>query len=353
MATLQSLSDPQRAILQLLLKQRRSYEQIAALLKSDPTSVQARAHEAVAALGPATPQIGADRRREVADYLLGQQTAARRAATREYLDDSPSGRDWARAVAAALAPLAGDGAPEIPAEPPEVAQAAEPPEVGRATAPPEIGRATAPPEVEQATAPPDRRAARLLDVQRGSLLGTRIIFVALGLLVALGVILAFGILPGDDKKPTTATVTRTAPKTAADEKPQVIAQGVLRPSSGSGSGASAPTAIVRYASTNRFNLLIAGKKLVPAPRGTAYGVWLYTSASDALFVGFPKGAVTDAGDLDVLADLSPDTRNYREVLITREHVARPKHPGKIVLRGKLAVATPAQQTPTQTQTQPG
>jgi hypothetical protein len=325
MAILQSLSDSQRAILALLLEQGRSYDQIASLLKSDATAVQARAHEAVAALGPEIPDIGADRRREIADYLLGQQTAARRAATREYLEDSPGGRGWARAVATALAPLTGDAAPEIPAEPPEAEPASEPADPG---------------------------AARLPEVQRGSLLGTRIVFVALGLLVALGVILAFGILPGDGKKQTTATVTRTAPKIAADEKPQVIAQGVLRPPSGGSSpGASAPTAIVRYASTNRFNLLIAGKKLAPARKGTAYGVWLYTSPSDALFVGFPKGAVSDAGGLDVLADLSPDTRNYREVLITREHVARPKRPGRIVLRGKLVVGAPTQQS--QTQTQPG
>ncbi|MDX6720176.1 MAG: hypothetical protein QOJ63_2430 [Solirubrobacteraceae bacterium] len=341
MATLQSLSEPQRAILQLLLKQGRSYEQISTLLKSDATAVQARAHEAVAALGPQTPDVGADRRREVADYLLGQQTAAQRAATREYLEDSPDGRAWARAVATELAPLAGDAAPDIPADPPAKVD----------QAPAKVDQAPA--EVDPASEPPDPRAARHAEVQRGSLLGTRIIFVALGLLVALGVILAFGILPGDDKKPTTATVTRTAPKAAADEKPQVIAQAVLRPPSGSSAGASAPTAIVRYASTNRFNLLIAAKKLTPARKGTAYGVWLYTSPSDALFVGFPKGAVTDAGDLDVLADLSPDTRNYREVLITREHVARPKRPGRIVLRGKLVVGAPAQQSQSQTPTQPG
>jgi hypothetical protein len=324
MATLQSLCDPQRALLALLLERGKSYEEIAALLKSDATAVQARAHEAVSALGSDIPDIAADRRREIADYLLGQQSAARRAATREYLEDSPGGRAWARAIAGALQPLAGDAAAAIPAEPPVV---------------------------EQASATPDAGATSPQGVLRGSPLGTRMVFVALGVLVAIGVILAFGILPGDDNKATTATVTRTA-ATSTDEKPLVVAKAVLRPPSGSSSAASAPAAIVRYASTNRFSLLIAGTKLSPAPRGTAYGVWLYTSPSDALFVGFPKAAVTDAGNLDVLANLSPDTRNYREALITREHVARPKRPGMIVLRGDLVVAT-AQQPQTQTQTQPG
>jgi hypothetical protein len=343
MATLESLSAPQRAILQLLLERGKSYEEIATLLKSDATDVQARAHEAVSALGPDLPDIAADRRREVADYLLGQQTSARRAATREYLEDSLDGRSWARAVAGALQPLAADAARDIPAEPPQADRAAEPPQVDRAAEPPQADRAAEPTEAS---------AQRGQDVQPGSLLGTRMFFVALGLLVAIGVIVAFGILPANDDKSTTATVTRTAPR-ATDEKPLVIAQAVLRPPSGSSSGASAPAAIVRYASTNRFNLLIAGRKLSPAPKGTAYGVWLYTSASDALFVGFPKGAVTATGTLDVLADLAPETRNYREVLITRERVERPKRPGKVVLRGELVVATPGQQTPTQTQTQPG
>src|ERR1044072_3214814 len=102
MAGLDTLNDLQRATLQLLLKQGKSYDEIAALLKTDPSAVQSRAHEAVAALGPSKPDIGEDRRREIADYLLGQQTASRRAATRAYLEDSADGRTWSRAVAGAL-----------------------------------------------------------------------------------------------------------------------------------------------------------------------------------------------------------------------------------------------------------
>ncbi|MBA3748252.1 MAG: hypothetical protein H0W96_12290, partial [Solirubrobacterales bacterium] len=86
MATVDDLTAPQRATLQLLLKQGKSYDEIAELLKSSSSSVQARAHEAVAALGPEDPDISADRRSEIADYLLGQQAASQRAATREYLE---------------------------------------------------------------------------------------------------------------------------------------------------------------------------------------------------------------------------------------------------------------------------
>jgi len=329
MATPQSLDDRQRALLGLLLKQGKSYEEIAALLKSDASAVQRRAHEAVGALGPETPRLAEERRHEIADYLLGQQAASRRAATREYLEHSSDGRAWARTVAGALRPIGGDDLPDIPAEPAEVDQAFE---------------------------ALDRRMERQQEVARGSQLGTKIMFGAAGLLVAIVLILALGIFSGDeDPEPRTSTVTRTT-ATTPDEVPQIIVQGILKPRSGSDSQAAAEAAIVRYASVNRFKLLIAATSLATAPDGSAYAVWLYTSPSDALFVGFPKGTVSEDGKLDVVADLTPETRNYREVLLTRERVEKPSKPGRIVLRGELVVAqAPSGQTtttPAQTQTTP-
>ncbi len=320
MATTDDLTGPQRAVLQLLLKRGKSYDEIATMLKLDASAVQSRAHGAVAALGPDEPEIGADRRNEVADYLLGQQTASRRAATREYLEDSGEGRIWARSVAGALRPLAGDGLPDVPAEPAEV---------------------------DRAFDALDARTARQQEVKRGSELGTKILMGAAGLAVAVVLIVALGLFGGgDDDKSKTATITRTA-ETTPNETPQAIAQGVLEPAS-SGTDGSAESAIVRYASTNQFKLLIIAKKLPEAPQGQAYGIWLYTSPSDALFVGFPKSAVSATGDLSVVADLSPDTRNYREVLITRENREKPTRPGRIVLRGRLVVATPPRQGTTTT-----
>jgi hypothetical protein len=306
MASLDSLTDPQRAILQLLLKRGKSYEEIATLLKSDATAVQGRAHDAVAALGPERPDIGDERRNEIADYLLGQQTASRRAATREYLQDSAQGRTWARSVGGALRPLGGDALPEIPSEPAEVDMAFE---------------------------ALDRRTERQQEVARSSQLGTKILFGAIGLAVAVGLILALGIFNGDDK-PSTSTVTRTTPPS---EEPTVIAAGNLR--AANNSGASAQTAIVNYPKTNRYKLLVAIKKLAVPPDGSAYGVWLYYAPDNALFVGFPKGTVTDQGNLDVVADLEPQTPIPKQVLVTREHVEKPTKPGTVVLRGSLIVAT--------------
>ncbi|MEY2514190.1 MAG: hypothetical protein QOJ89_1548, partial [bacterium] len=328
-ATLDELNDRQRAILQLLLKQDKSYDEIAELLKTNASSIQSRAHEAVSVLGPDSDDVDADRRNELADYLLGQQSASRRAATREYLDDSAAGREWARGVASALRPIAGDSLPEIPAE---VA------------------------EVDEAFEALRRRNARKHDVARSSQLGTKLLFVGGGVVVAIVLILALGIFSSDDGGgPRTSTVTRTTPT----ETPAAVAEGVLRAPSGSSSKASGQMGIIFYDSSNTYKLLIAAKGLTPAPAGSAYGVWLYTDRNNLAFVGFPKGKVGKDGELQVVADLSPQTRTYREVLLTRERVEVPTKPGEIVLRGVLRVAqaatgtttAPAATTP-QTQTTP-
>jgi hypothetical protein len=328
MASLDTLSDLQRATLQLLLKQGKSYDEIAALLKTDSSAIQSRAHDAVAALGPTKPDIGDDRRREIADYLLGQQAASRRAATREYLEDSADGRSWSRVVAGALRPMAGDDLPEIPAEPAEVDEAFE---------------------------ALDKRAARQEEVQRGSQLGTMIIFGALGLAVAIVLIIVLGVFDGgDEPNARTTTTTRTA-RTTPTERPRVVLQGKLAPPRGSQSNASGETAIINYKTANEFKLLIAATGLRVAPDGSAYAVWLYNSPAQLLFVGFPKATVNDAGKLEVVADLTPQTPTFQQVLVTLERVSKPVKPGRIVLSGKITVppqATTTATTPAPTQTTP-
>ena len=119
----------------------------------------------------------------------------------------------------------------------------------------------------------------------------------------------------------------------------------------------AETAIVQYQKANQFKLLIAAKDMRPAREGSAYGIWLYSSPSQALFIGFPKATVSDEGTLEVVADLTPQTPSYREVLVTRERVESPIKPGTIVLRGRIAVPqqaqAPAATTTTPATTTPG
>jgi len=324
MATLEDLTAPQRAILGLLLKQGKSYDEIATLLKSSTGSVQGRAREAVQALGAGTPDVGADRRSEIADFLLGQQSASRRAATREYLEDSAPGRAWARAVAGEMRSIGGDNLPEIPSEPAEVDQAFE---------------------------AMRSRTRRREEVEKSSQLGARLLFGAAGLIVAIVLIVVLGVFSGDDdggSTPTETTVTRTAPT----EQPVAIAEGMMKPADGTGGAGSGQMGIIQYPSRNLFKLLIAAKGLKAAPSGAAYGVWLYTSKADSAFVGFPKSKVDSKGELQVVADLAAETKTYREVLLTLERVEQPTKPGEVVLRGVLKVAEQPTPTTPQTPAQP-
>ena len=119
MAELDDLPDDQRAVLQLLVKQGQTYEDISGLLSIDTDAVRARAHAALEALGPAGGRrLAPERRAEVSDYLLGQQDDERRAGTRELLAGSASARAWARVVADSLRPLGADKLPDIPEEAP-------------------------------------------------------------------------------------------------------------------------------------------------------------------------------------------------------------------------------------------
>src|SRR3712207_2880025 len=124
MASIDDLKPDQRAALQLLLKQGRSYDEIAQLLKIEPRAVRERARAALDTLGPEDAgELDLDDQDDIADFLLGQQSASKRAQTRELLERSAAGRAWARVVAGELRPLAGDNLPEIPAEAAEVDEA--------------------------------------------------------------------------------------------------------------------------------------------------------------------------------------------------------------------------------------
>src|SRR5438093_3936995 len=124
MSRIDDLAPDQRAVLQLLLKQGKSYVELATLLRITPDAVRDRAVAALEELGPRDgAQLAPERRAEVADYLLAQQSASERAATREFLEGSAAGRAWARVVAGELRPLAGDALPDVPAEGAEVDEA--------------------------------------------------------------------------------------------------------------------------------------------------------------------------------------------------------------------------------------
>jgi hypothetical protein len=320
MASLESLNDRQRAVLQLLLRQGKSYDDLAGMLGTDPAGVRIRARGAIAAIGPDAGEIGEDRRDEIADYLLGQQTASQRAATREYLAGSAAGRAWAHAAAATLAPIGGT-LPDIPAERQEVAGG------------------------------PDRPFARQAESLRSSKLGTRLLFAGAGVVIAIVIILVTSLGGDDGGQTTTTPAALTTPK---GDKIEVVAHASLAPPKGSKSKARGDAAIVHFPETDQYRFGLNASGLPPGrPRGAAYGVWLYTSNDKKRFLGFPDMTVGKDGKLQTVSDLSPDTPTYGAVLLTRETADSPKQPGTIVLGARMITAADvaAQQQRTQTQTQ--
>jgi hypothetical protein len=337
MPSLETLDDGQRALLQLLLKQGKSYDDLAALLKSDPTGVQKRAHAAVEALGPVTVGIGPERRNEVADYLLGQQTASQRAATREFLEGSAAGRTWARATSGALRPIAPNGLPDVPAEPVEI---------------------------EQAFDALDRRTARQEEVKRSSRAGGMLLFAALGLVLAIGLLWALGAFDSKKaKQPAVASTPSTVATTEAPTTFEPLQTAIMKPAKGSTAKTEAVAVIARPVGSQDLSLAI---RAVDVPESSktawAYAIWLYSSATTAQFIGFPKLVGKD-GLLEAAFQLPKDTLNYKQVLLTRETTEKPKQPGQVILSGPLTevppsargqgtTTAPAPKSQTKTQTTP-
>src|SRR6185437_1019851 len=116
MPTLDNLPGDQRAVLEMVLKRGRSYDEIARLLSLERSKVRERAQIALDAIGPHT-DVAPEHQHRIADYLLGQLSDSEAAEIRDLLADSPTDRAWARVVSSELAPLTGDNPlPEIPVE---------------------------------------------------------------------------------------------------------------------------------------------------------------------------------------------------------------------------------------------
>lgn len=298
MARVEELPADQKAVLQLLLKQGKSYDELAALLRLDATGVRDRALDALDALGPQDAAgLSSERQDEISDYLLGQQSASQRAATRSFLEGSAAGRAWARVVAGELRPLAGDALPEIPAEGAEVDEAFD--------------------------ALQARKAARE-ERAKSSRLGGFLVLGGLGIAVAVGLVLLLG---GGDDDSTPSRASTTAAQTTTTG-PKVDAQINLAAET---EGSKALGVAQVLSQDGQRALAVTGQDLQESSR---YVVWLYNSPSDAQFLGFAPPVGKD-GRLSGLAGLPEDASKYKQLVVTREKVDRPQRPGTIVLRGQL------------------
>jgi hypothetical protein len=307
MARLDQLPPDQRAGLQLLLKQGKSYGEIASVLKSERAAVKARAHDALAALGPEDADLSEDRRDEIGDHLLGQQDSGQQAATRTFLEGSPAGRAWARVVSSELRDLAPDRLPEIPGEGTSAAAQADP-----------LG---------------ERRAAQR-DQERSSKLGGVLLIVGVG--IAIAVVLILLLSGGSDNKKNTGPVGSTTPSTTpttstTSTTPQVEAQINLFPPS----GAKKPLGVANVVTQQgQRGIALVGQDLPPTNNKFAYAMWLENSPSDAERLGF-FGAVKKNGRLQGLVIAPTDFGNFSKLIVTRETARNPKVPGPVVLQGDL------------------
>jgi hypothetical protein len=315
MARFDDLPADQKAVLQLILQQGRTYDDIAGLLKIPPAAVRDRALTALDSLGPDDPQgLSEEHQDEIGDYVLGQQSASQRAATRELLAGSGPARAWARATTGELREggVPAESLPDIPADTAEVDEAFDALEA--------------------------RQRARA-DRDRSSRLGGLLLLVGVGIVVALIILVLTGTLgdnkddPTDNAAVTTSTATTaTSTGTSTTGQTTVEAQINLRPPGG-GSKALGVANIVRQ--DGKRAIAIIAQDL---PAGSRYALWLYSSPEKARRLGFfppVSGSGSAKGRLQGLVEAPDDLSEYQELVVTRETSDSPSRPGQIVLRGPI------------------
>jgi hypothetical protein len=331
MATLEDLPADQRAVLSLVLTQGRSYDEIAAALSIDRAGVRERALAALDALSPETTTTPALQRALITDYLLGQLPPPVAEQTRLQLERSRPDREWARAAAGHLAPLASAPLPVIwDAE----TDGAAPAPSGATPAPDGVAK------------PSSRRGGALL------LAGLGVALLA-GIAVALVALLggssggSAGKQSGASNGTGVATTTSgastatthastpfsspTAPTTSSGSI-RVLTRLALLPARATAGHRTAGIAeIVRDGAQTGIVLVAQG--LAANTSRNAYAVWLASPAGTSAFLGFVSRLVTANGKLTADGTLPADAARYSRVLLTLETRSKPTTPGEIVLEG--------------------
>jgi hypothetical protein len=313
MSRIDDLPPDRRAVLQLLLKQGKVYDDLASLLRIDPSAVRERARDGVDRLGPAGGAgVSAADRAEIADFLLGQQSASQRASTRRLLETSAPARAWARVISSELrgAGLGSDALPDIPSERAEVNEAFDALEA--------------------------RRQARVRQAS-SSRLGGVVLLIAVGLAIAF-VIVFLVSSGGDDNGATTSTPSVASTPTGTTSSgtsttPKVLGQINLNAPSGSSSKGLAAVTLVQQGKV--LDIVFQGQQLPANNTGDVYALWL-TGSGAPRRLGFPprvkaNGRLKFAGPLPGGVDVT----KYTTMELTRETTSNPKTPGPVVLTGSL------------------
>jgi Sigma-70, region 4 len=318
MSRIDELPPDQNAVLSLLLRQRKSYADVAALLGISERAVHDRAHAALAVLAPREARgLDPSSRNEIGDYLLGQQAAVgERLRTRTLLSNSQPAATWAQALAVHLGPLADGGLPEIP--PQTGAPSASAPAAPGAQKPYPLSQAASTPG--PAPMPSNSRRGGAL------LLGA----IAIAVVIVVVVLVSGGGSSNNNSGGTHSTTTSTTSKTTSGPKEE----GRFKLHSPDPHSASVGTVEVLSESGKQAFYIQA--EHIPATKHFFYAIWLYNSHTSAL----PLSKSPPVGKTHKLAGaaLLPSTAGkYREILLTKETSTRPTHPGHVVLRGTFSL----------------
>jgi hypothetical protein len=317
MATFDQLPAEQRAILELVIQRRQSYDDLAAMLGMPTPRVRQLAREALGELSPrSAARVDADWRGQIADYLLGQQTGPEGTATRGHLKRSEPARLWALSLLDSLDHLYDESdLPVIPEG--EVAPLRE------------RDREAERPREREPRRPRERaeRPARPLSADAETIVRRRRIAAAAGaatLLLFLLLVWPVGLLTGDDDDGDGDSSAQ------AEDQPRVVGQLLLRPQSGEkGVG----IALITERDGER-SLLVQARGLRPTRQGQAYEVWLFNGQDDARSMG---AQLTDRqGNYQGAGRLPEGYEDFQFLDISRENVDQnAAHSGDSVLRGRL------------------
>jgi hypothetical protein len=316
MPTLDSLPAQQRAILELVLKQGKSYSEIAGLLDMPEPRVGSQARDSLGALAPRTAErVDSDWRDQVADYLLGQQTGAAADATRMHISSSEAARTWALSVVDSLGDLYAAGTePEIP-------DGGHQPRRARRAASPSPS--------------PKPVAARRATPAGSTGLRRRIVgAVAVSLVIAVTAFAlgpGFGPSGGSDDEGIAADSVAGSAASGAETGSDVLPTGALelKPEAGEkGKG------VATFLTQDGKPGLLVQAKLQPNAEGQAYEVWLYNDQDDAVSLG--AQVTDDKGNYVGTGPLPTNFGSYKYIDISREPIDDDAaHSGDSVLRGSL------------------
>jgi hypothetical protein len=306
MATFDQLSPEQRAIVELVLRQGKTYDELADMLNMPEGRVRELARDALVELAPVSVRgVEEDWRGQLADYVLGQQSGPEATATKGHLRRSEAARSWARSLLDSLEQFYENGS--VPAIP----------EGERKP------RRAAPAERE----PSERRPGGLAPLsdpgrRRGLMIGAAALVL---LLLVIGV-WPVGLMTGDDDSSSSADQPSAA---SAGQNNKTSANG--QPAKGQPAG----IAIVVQRGDKK-QLLVQAANLAPSGQSEGYYVWLYNSPDDAKSLG---GQVTDQqGNYQAIGAFPADYQNYKYIDVTRQQIGKDpnvQHTGESVLRGPM------------------